>query len=64
MNPDELERIYETLARKLDEVGRVDSELYLAKLVLLLAHSIGDVEAVEKHISDAMQGLNTNGNQR
>ena len=57
MNPTELERIYEALAHKLDEVGQGDSELYLAKLVLLLAHSVGDVDVVEKHIADAVHGL-------
>lgn len=57
MNSADLERIYESLAHKLDEVGQGDSELYLAKLVLLLAHSVGDVDVVEKHIADAVQGL-------
>ena len=64
MNPAELERIYETLAHNIDEVGQGDSELYLAKLVLLLAHSVGDVDVVEKHIADAMHGFKSHSYQR
>ena len=41
------------LAGKIDEVGEANTELFLAKLVLLLAHKNGDVDDVQKCIDNA-----------
>mgnify|MGYP003700341411 CR=1 FL=1 len=59
MNHEDLEHIYASLARKIDEVGAANSELFLAKLVLLLAHQCGDPDAVEQSIDDAAASLGT-----
>lgn len=53
MNHADLENIYTALARKIDEVGEAHSELFLAKLVLLLAHKNGDVDEVQALINAA-----------
>jgi hypothetical protein len=57
MNHADLEQTYEALARKIDEVGEGRSELFLAKLVLLLAHENGDVAAVSRLIENAAASL-------
>jgi len=61
MNHADLEKTYESLARKIDEVGEDKSELFLAKLVLLLAHANGDVEEVQRLIKDAAESLSGDG---
>lgn len=43
MNQQELEAIYEALARAIDEVGAGQGELYLAKVALALAETVGDL---------------------
>jgi len=47
MNHTDLETTYESLALKIDQIGEKNSELFLAKLVLLLAHANGNVEHVQ-----------------
>ena len=53
MDHSDLERIYASLAVKIDEVGEENSELFLAKLVLLLAQINGDADAVHLCIDEA-----------
>lgn len=57
MNEAELESVYEALARKVDAVGPAQSELFLAKLVLLLAHRHGDAGEVQACIDEAARDL-------
>lgn len=57
MKHSDLEKIYESLALKIDEVGSANSELFLAKLVLLLAHKNGDAGDVLTCINDAALSL-------
>ncbi len=57
MNHPDLERIYASLALKIDEVGEEKSELFLAKLVLLLAQKNGDADDVLECIDDAAVSL-------
>lgn len=57
MNHPDLERTYASLALKIDEVGEARSELFLAKLVLLLAHKNGDADEVQECIDDAAVSL-------
>ena len=54
MDHSDLERIYASLAVKIDEVGEKNSELFLAKLVLLLAQRNGDADAVHQCIDEAV----------
>jgi hypothetical protein len=57
MKSTDLELVYEDLAMALDAVEAEKRELFLAKLALLLAHEIGDVSLVRRHISDACDNL-------
>lgn len=57
MNHEDLENTYAALARKLDEVGSDQSELFLAKLVLLLAYKNGNIDDVRRSIDDAAASL-------
>ena len=57
MNHQDLENTYAALALKIDEVGETNSELFLAKLVILLAHKIGDADEVQKCIDDAAKSM-------
>ena len=59
MNHHDLENTYAALALKIDAVGKDQSELFLAKLVLLLAHKNGDADEVQKSIDDAAASLAT-----
>lgn len=63
MNHADLETTYESLARKLDEIGETNSELFLAKLVLLLAHTNGDANQVQQLIDEAAATLSAEGNE-
>jgi len=53
---DDLEALWERLARAVDEAGD-ESELFLAKLALLLAEKLGDREAAEAAIEAALRDL-------
>jgi hypothetical protein len=53
MNALELEEIFETLARQLDAVPVDKRELFLAKLVLLLAQDCDDSQKTVKAIAEA-----------
>lgn len=53
MNHSDLENTYAALALKIDEVGEEKSELFLAKLVLLLAQRNGNAEDVQQCIDEA-----------
>lgn len=57
MNPEDLEKTYAALAVKIEEVGAEQSELFLAKLVLLLAYKNGDAGAVQDCIDEAAASL-------
>jgi hypothetical protein len=60
MNPSmpiqDLEAIYDELALKVDQAGQ-RSELFLAKLSLLLANQVGNKETVLALIDSAVQDL-------
>lgn len=57
MTPAELETIYEALAVRLDAVDAAKRELYLAKLVFLLANDMGRAPEVLARIEEAAQNL-------
>ena len=49
--------VYEAIALKIDDLGEEKSELFLAKLSLLLANEIDDLSIVLKAIDDAALSL-------
>lgn len=55
MTPTDVELVYDALAQKIDTVGPEKSELFLAKLALLLSHEIGNPTRVIRLI-DAASG--------
>lgn len=57
MTGDDIEAIYDAIATKIDQVGNELTELYLAKLALLLAEATGDRKTAMKCISDAAAAL-------
>lgn len=57
MTHTDLEALYSALALKIDAVGPTKSELFLAKLVLLLAQRNGDLAQVQASIDDAAKSL-------
>lgn len=57
MTPSELETTYEHMAQKIDQVGPAQSEVYLAKLALLLAQRLADLEQIEACIEEAALSL-------
>jgi hypothetical protein len=57
MTPTDVERVYEALAEMLDTVGAEKSELFLAKLSLLLSNELGDAEQVLSLINMASINL-------
>lgn len=59
MNHADLEKTYVSLALKIDEVGEASSELFLAKLVLLLAQKHGNADEVQKCIDEAAVSLDS-----
>lgn len=57
MTPTDVEHVYDALAETLDAVGAEKSELFLAKLALLLSHEVGDRTRVITLIADAATNL-------
>ncbi len=57
MNHEDLEITYAALARKIDEVGEKQSELFLAKLVMILAQKSGDADEIQECINAAAESL-------
>jgi hypothetical protein len=57
MTNQEIERIYEAIAEMIDQVGPEKSELFLAKLSLLVASETNDVKLVLTCIDDAAKHL-------
>lgn len=53
MTPIELEKVYEALAWKIDDVPSDKRELFLAKPALRLAQEVGDRTRVTQIIGDA-----------
>jgi len=50
---EDLEKVYEALAEVIDAVGRDREVLFLTKLTMVLAHRVGDLQAVEEAIDIA-----------
>ena len=57
MTDSEMEEIYESLATKIDAIGKEKSDIFLAKLVLLLSKKFTDLEEIMKCIEEASLNL-------
>lgn len=53
----ELELVYDALAAGIDAAGPDQSERFLVKLALLLAHEAGNRPRFEQHIATALRDL-------
>jgi hypothetical protein len=51
----ELEQVYDLLAAAIDEAGPEREALFLAKVVMLLAHQIPDVDCIRDAIDTALR---------
>ena len=57
MTDSEMEEIYESLATKIDAFGKEKSDIFLAKLVLLLSKKFTKLEEIMKFIEEASLDL-------
>lgn len=57
MSPGDLETVHEAMARAIDEVGPERAGLYLAKLALALAETLGSAERALAIIEECREGL-------
>ena len=57
LNFSDLEAVYEGLATALDTVSPAEREVFLCKLVLLLAREVDDISKVQTMISNAQNHL-------
>ncbi|MEQ1647398.1 MAG: hypothetical protein ABL898_02330 [Hyphomicrobiaceae bacterium] len=53
----DLEAVYERVAVAIDSVGAEKRDVFLAKLVLMLARDVGDCDLVLKAIEACLQDL-------
>ena len=60
MTENKIEIVYEAIANKIDNLGEEKTNLFLAKLSLLLANKIEDTSFVLKAIDDASLSLDQN----
>jgi Protein of unknown function (DUF2783) len=54
---EDLEQAYETLASAIDAAGVASEAQFFARLVLLLAHELGDIERFKSAVAAALDGL-------
>lgn len=57
MTPQDVEAVYEALARKIDAIAPDQTEPFLAKLALLLAYDCADIARVQRRIDEAALNL-------
>ena len=57
MTDSEMEEIYESLATKIDAFGKEKSDIFLAKLALILSKKFTDLEEIMKCIEEASLDL-------
>ena len=53
----EMEEIYESLAKKIDKFGKEKSDIFLAKLVLLLSKKFTDLDEILNYVEEASLDL-------
>jgi hypothetical protein len=54
---DDLEAAYETLAVAIDSAGEQREALFLTRLVLALAHELGDIATFKRAVQTALEEL-------
>lgn len=54
---EDLERVYEQLAAAIDRAGQANEALFLAKLVMVMAHRAGGGLDMEAWIATALENL-------
>jgi len=54
---DELETVYDELAQAIDVAGPERAQLFLVKLALLGANTLGDAETFRQHLAIALRDL-------
>ena len=57
LSPDELDEVYTHACTVMTELGEARTELFLARLVLLLMKEVGDAARVDAAITAARSGL-------
>ena len=57
LNLPDLEAVYDLLAEAVDRAGAADTERFLAKLTLLLAHELGRRQRFAELVEIALQDL-------
>jgi hypothetical protein len=53
----DFETAYETLAMGIDSAGPEREALFLTRLALVLGHELGDINAFQKAVKTALDGL-------
>jgi hypothetical protein len=53
----ELEQVYDLVAQAIDALGQENEALFLSKLVITLAHRVGDLESVGDAVRIASRGF-------
>lgn len=54
---EDLERVFDLVAKSIDDVGEDQERLFLSKLVLALAHRISDFQTIEASVEIAKRDL-------
>ena len=57
MTEEQLDELYTRVCRTMTAAGEENTELYLARLVLLLMHEIDDSKRIERALAAAAEGL-------
>ena len=57
MTDEDLDELYTQACRAMTSAGEEKSELYLARLVLLLMHEIDDPQRIKRALEAAAEGL-------
>jgi len=57
LSPDELDEVYTRACATMTELGAAKTELFLARLTLLLMKEVGDSARIQKAIAAAREGM-------
>lgn len=57
LSPEALERLFDELAIAIDHAGPEQESMLLTKLAFLLAHRVGDENAVREAIAQALEEI-------
>jgi hypothetical protein len=57
MTPEELESVYDAMALAIEDIGPARSDVFLAKLALALADTLGDADLACAVIAECREGF-------